>query len=215
MIEFKNVYKQYVKDFFSLYNFSCTIDTHSIFIGDFFDGTSTIMRLLSKIDRTYKGDIFINSVNLDNIKNKNLNMAYLPQTPVLFKNKSVFNNLYFPLKIRSISKIDAKTKIDNLFLDFKANNLHCAIKLENKTKDLSLSEQKIISLIRSVIREPKYVLLENFFEDLEKDYIDIALHLINKLKQHSIIVACEKDFTNINYFNTFNIIELEHGSIKK
>ena len=59
------------------------------------------------------------------------------------------------------------------------------------------------------------MLIENFFEDLNSDYFNLALYLINKLKKSSTVIACEKNLNNIDYFKECNIIELENGSIKK
>ena len=50
----------------------------------------------------------------------------------------------------------------------------------------------------------EYVLLENFFVNLNKEYIPLAEYLINKLKQSSTIIACENENKNFNVFKDFN-----------
>ena len=235
MIKFENVYLKYVNEFYSLFDFSCEINSHTLFIGDFFSGTTAIMRILSKIDKDYKGEIFIDGVNLKNIKDKNLNLAYLTQKPILFKNKSIFKNLYYPLKIRKIDKKSAKNLIYSIFLELKENNfnifsnylnneneefnINLNSQIENilklKTKKLTLSEQKIITLIRAILRQPNYVLLENFFEDLDKTHISLAQFLINKLKVNSTIISCEQDESKFEYFKELEIINLNEDKEKK
>ncbi len=239
MIKFKNVFIQYVNDFYSLYDFCCVIDGHTLFVGDFFDGTNAIMRILSKIDKDYKGEVFVDDVNLKSIKDKDLKIAYLPENPTLFKNKNIFTNLYFPLKIRKINKNSAKNLIFSMFLELKNNNLNfldkylnikneelnnnlnsknrdfVSLQIENilklKVKKLSLSEQKIIALIRATLRQPKYILLENFFEDLDAEHIELAKFSLNKIKESSTIIACEKDKNKLEHFKDFNIIKLSHS----
>lgn len=219
MIKFNRVFLQYIQEFYSLYNFSCEIDSHTLFVGDFFSGSTAIMRVLAKIDEDYTGEIFIDNINLKDIKNKDLNLAYLPEKPILFKRKNLFFNLYFPLKIRKINKNDAKNLINDIILEIKTlfpnflskftfNKIDNILNL--KIKNLNLSEQKIIALIRAVIRNPKYVLLENFYENLDKEHLPIANFLINKLKATSLIVACEKDVVS-NCFDNFNIINLSNN----
>ena len=83
MIKFENVSIQYVKEYFALFNFSTEITSHTLFVGDDFVGSSAIMRLLSKIDKDYSGTINIGSTNIKDIKDKDLNIAYLPQIPYL------------------------------------------------------------------------------------------------------------------------------------
>jgi len=235
MIEFRNVYLQYVKEFYSLFNFNCVIDTHTLFIGDFYTGTTSIMRTLSKLDKDYSGEIFIDNINLKNIKDKDLNIAYLPEIPVLL-NKNIFKNLYFPLKIRKIDKNAAKNLINSIFLELKNNNfkflnnyLNNKNKRENvknntdlinyilklKIKKLNLSEQKIIALMRAMLWQPKYILLENFFKNLDKKYLLLATFLINKAKQTSTIIASETENKNLEVFTNVNTIDLTLDKQKK
>ena len=218
MIKFKNVYLQYINEFYSLFDFNCEIKSNTLFVGDFFSGTSAIMRLLSKIDKNYKGDIFIDDINIKNIKDKEFDLAYLPEQTLLFKNKNILNNLYFPLKLRKINKNNAKNLIYSIFTELKNNNLYIfnfnnydnIDKILNlKIKKLNISEQKIIALIRAVIRKPKYILLENFFENLNKEHFIVANFLINKLKETSIVIACEKE--RMFQFENFEIIDLSYS----
>lgn len=222
MIEFRNVYLQYIKEFYSLFNFSCVINTHTLFIGDFYSGTTAIMRLLSKIDKNYSGEIFIDSINLKDIKDKDLNIAYLLEFPVLFKNKNIFKNLYFPLKIRKINKNSAKNLINSLFNELKNKNFKIFENyLNNKKTDilklkvnkLNLSEQKILTLIRSMLWQPKFILLEDFFKDLDNDYLEVATYLINKIKTNSTVIACEEK--TVQSYNNFTKIDLTINEQKK
>jgi len=231
MIEFKKVFIQYVSEFFSLYDFSCEIDCHTLFVGDFFSGTTAIMRVLAKIDKNYNGKVFVNNENLKNIKDKDLNLSYLPENPVVFKNKNIFQNLYFTLKIIKINKNIAKNLINSIFLELKNNNFNFlnnyfnikevrinnnkdlkSLEFDNilkiKVKNLSLSEQKILTLVRAILRKPKYVLLENFFEGLDKEFVPIANFLFNKLKENSTIIACEHE--TLETYKDFKIVNLSH-----
>lgn len=201
MIEFKNVFIKYTNDFYSLYNFSYEINSHTLFVGDFFNGTTAIMRTLSKTDRNFKGEIFVDNTNIKNIKDKDLDLVYLPENPVLFKNKSIEKNLAFPLKIRKINKEIIKNTINSLLFEYKLDNFN------KKIKQLNLSEQKIISLLRALIRKPKYVLLENFFENFDQAHFDLAVKILSKLKETSTIIACEQT-KDVEFFKDFNIIEL-------
>lgn len=221
MIEFKNVFIKYVDDFYSLYDFSCEIHSHTLFVGDFYDGTTALMRTVSKIDKHYSGEIILDNVDLKNIKDKDLPVAYLPEQPTFFENKNIFKNLYYPLKIRKIKKNIAKNLIYSIFLELKNNNFNIFCKFLNdkkfnndtdlidnilnlKVKKLNLSEKKIIALIRAFLRKPKYILLEN----LNVEHIQCAKFLLNKLKNSSTIIACENS-ENSN-FEDFNIIKLNN-----
>ena len=202
MIKFDSVSIQYVKEYFALYNFSTEITSHTLFIGDDFVGSSAIMRLLSKIDKDYSGNIFIDNTDIKQIKDKDLNIAYVPQIPYLFKLKSVETNLAYPLKIRKFDKNKTKTIVNDAISNYNLKNFN------KKTGKLNLSEQKIIALIRASLWKPKYILLENFFEDLDNNCLGLAIQILNNIKQHSTIIATEKANKNLDIFKDFKIVEL-------
>ena len=159
------------------------------------------MRLLSKIDRPTSGEILFDGINLKNIKDKNLDLAYLPKSPVLI-NSNIEKNLIFPLILR---KIDKKTAKNLVFDAINKFNLNCFPK---KVKDMNISEKKIIALLRANTRRPKYVLLEHFFEDLNEEYISLANEIISELEKTSTIIACEKEVKEI--YKNYQIIELKN-----
>lgn len=209
MIKFCHVYLKYIKDFFTLYDINFEINKNTLFFGNRADGTSSILRLISKIDKKYEGEIFIDNINLRELNDRQLNLAYVSENAYLFKHKSIFENLYYPLKIRKINKKDAKNLINSYIDQFKIEFF------SKKIKQLTYSEQKIVTLLRALIRKPKYILIENFITDLDKEYLDLACKIIHEIEKFSIIIACEKSNSNIECFNDYNHIVLENGSIKK
>jgi len=197
MIKFDAVSIKYVKEYFALYNFSTEIKSHTTFIGDDYVGSSAIMRLLAKIDKTYSGEIFIDENNIKNIKDKELKVAYVPQIPYLFKHKSIEKNLAYPLNLRKFNKNYIKNIINSVFLNYNLKNFN------KKISKMNLNEQKILTLIRASLWQPKYLLLENFFEDLDDKYFELADKILENIKQKSIIIATEKENKNLEIFKDF------------
>jgi len=202
MIKFDKVTIQYIKEYFALYNFSTEIKNHTLFVGDDYVGSSAIMRLLAKIDTHYLGEIFVDEVDIKIIKDKDLNVAYVPQIPYLFKHKSIEKNLAYPLKLRKFDKNYIKSTINSAFLDCNLKNFN------KKITKLSLSDQKILTLIRASLWQPKYLLLENFFENLDEKHYNLAFKILEGIKQKSIIIATEKKNKNLDVFKDFKVIEL-------
>ena len=202
MIKFDSVSIQYVKEYFALYNFSTEIKNHTLFVGDDYVGSSAIMRLLAKIDNTYSGNIFIDEINIKTIKDKDLNVAYIPQIPYLFKHKSIEKNLAYPLNLRKFDKNHIKNTIHIAFLNYNLKNFN------EKISKMNLSEKKILTLIRASLWQPKYLLLENFFEDLNESYFELANKIIEDIKKNSIIIATEKESKNLKIFKDFKTVNL-------
>lgn len=203
MIKFEVVSIKYVKEFFTLYNFDCEINSHTLFVGDDYVGSASILRILAKIDNQYSGNVFIDNCNLKSIKDKDLSVAYVPQTPYLFRFKSIEKNLSFPLEIRKFDKNSIKNSVKSAIFNYN-------LKIFNKkVKKLNLSEQKILALVRASLWQPKYLLLENFFEDLDNSYYDLAIKILNDIKQFSTIIATEKENKNLEFFKDFKVVLLD------
>lgn len=206
MIEFNAVTIKYVPDITTLLNFSAKIDCNTLIIGDEFLGTSSILRLIAKIDKNYTGEILIDNANLKEIKDKDLSFAYLPKEPYLFKS-TIEKNLSYVLKIRKVDKATIKEKVS--FVINYLNSLTKKHNIENfpkKIKKMNISEKKIITLLRALVRAPKYVLLDDFFSNLDEKYFPLANEIIEKLKQTSTIITTSNKVEQI--YKDFNILDL-------
>lgn len=206
MIEFNAVTIKYVPDITTLLNFSAKIDCNTLIIGDKFLGTSSILRLIAKIDKSYTGEILIDNINLKEIKDKDLSVAFIPKEPYLFKS-TIEKNLSYVLKIRKVDKATIKEKVS--FVINYLNSLTKKHNIENfpkKIKKMNLSEKKIVTLLRASVRAPKYILIEDFFSDLDEKYFPLVNELIEKLKQTSTIIATSNRAELI--YKNFKIVNL-------
>ncbi len=250
MIKFDVVSIKYIKDYYSLYNINFEIESNIVLLGDETSGNNFVLRLISKIDKNYEGEIFLDGKNLKDIKDKDLNLAYVPKEIYLFKNKNIFYNLYYPLKMRKIGKQIAIEKIlatlkkfdvkNFIFHDLKdkqkdklkdLDDLHFYKKV--KVKNLSLSAQKTIMLLRAVTRKPKYILCENLFTHLSNTAANSVVNVNSNLDNQKNLDFKKSSFALFkNIFNNtnsifvlseninpnlkdFKIINFDAGSIKK
>ena len=220
MIKFNSVYSQQIKNFYSVYNANYIIDKNTLFIGDIIDGSYSIMRMLAKIEKEYKGEILVDEKNLKTMKDKDLPIAYVAHDFELFENKTIFENLFFPLKIRKINKNYAKNLIfDEIFKHYSIFNKNFKLNSENKNEEinkilntkikfLNKSQKKLVTLLRATLRQPKYLLIEDFFSNLDNVYFETAFEIINNAATYSTIIACENEDNKIECFNSFEKIYL-------
>lgn len=179
MIEFKNVSYNYFTKFYSLYKFSYCFDAGNYaLIGDYIDGNLNVIRLLSKLDKLYKGDIFINGKTIKKISfKKDINIAYLSKNPVFFEHKTVLQNLIYPLKSRGLKKDEYLSKCRQALTNFgwkEKENLKVAC--------LSQPEKLILSLIRASVRDLDILLCEDIFDTVNFD-------LLQKISATTTILA--------------------------
>lgn len=169
MIEFKKVSYTYFNKFYPLLDFSYKFDVGNYcLVGDDVSGPLTLIRLLAKLDTFYKGEILINGTSLKKVNYKNnYNVAYISATPVFFNNKSVLDNVAYPLKARGVKKQE-RTNIALVTL----SNWGWKDKADIKVKTLSKTEQITLALIRASVRKLDLLLCENIFDVVDPKLLD-------------------------------------------
>ena len=168
MIEFKKVSYTYFSKFYTLFNFSYKFDAGNYaLVGDNVSGPLTLIRLLAKLDTYYKGDVLINGKSLKKTNyKKEFNVAYISATPRFFNNKTVLENVAYPLQSRGIKKQErlniALVTLANWGWKNKANI---------KVKDLPKSDLITLALIRASVRKLDLLLCENIFDTHKIDVL--------------------------------------------
>lgn len=66
---------------------------------------------------------------------------------------------------------------------------------------MNISEKKITTLLRASLRTPKYILIDDFFINLNEKYQPLVAELIKQLEKTSTIIATTSIITNLPYKN--------------
>jgi len=85
MIEVKNLYLNYIKEYSALCNINLTVeDKQSIaLVGNNESGKTSLIRCICGLENFNKGEIYLNKINLKNIDfKKDVNLIYLSNNPV-------------------------------------------------------------------------------------------------------------------------------------
>lgn len=204
MIKIHNLTLSYIKEYNTLMNINCELNGNTFFQGGIDDGTHSLFRVLAKLEKKYSGSVIIDDINLKDIRDKDMNLAYISQEPYLF-NRDIFFNLYYPLKIRKVVKSEAKKLVNETINKYIKN-------FPERINKLNHSEKKIITLLRAMIRKPKYILIEDFFADLDSRYSALVNEIITEISQSSIIIACGKNIDDC--YQTFKKYSLSFGSLQ-
>ena len=174
----------------ALTNLNFSIENNSIVsvLGPSGCGKTTLIRLIAGLEQIQKGQIFIEE---SLVANKSLNVppenrpiSYVFQDFALFPHMTVLENISFAAG----SKSNKKQLIDQVIHLAKVKNF-----LEKYPHSLSGGEQQRVALARSIAVQPKLLLLDEPFSDLDinlkREIIDDTLHLINSLESSAIVVT--------------------------
>ena len=137
-------------------------------------GKSTLIKILSGFESSFFGWIFLDGKSIKEYGDDDLNTSLLLQNPVFFENKSIKKNLEFLFEVQGESYDESVIK--QMFDEWKFD-----VDLAQKVKKLSLFEKRKLAIIRSVLKKPKLIFLEDQFSDLEEDAFCEMKGLYNKL----------------------------------
>ena len=177
MIEVKNLYLKYIREYYALYNINLTIDEEEsvAFIGEEHSGRTTLLRVIAGLEKFDKGEVFINGRDLQTINFKtDIELGYVPEVPVFFENKSVYKNLEYVLKERKYPKHEIENKINNALINFNIEKYK-----DIKVKDLDTYEKYLISFVRLTLRDLKILLVDNIFSKLDESETEAFVKLID------------------------------------
>lgn len=215
MIEVKNLYLNYIKEYSALFNINLSVlDKEKVaLIGDDESGKTSLIRCICGLEHYNKGEIYLNKINLKKINfKKDVNMLYLSSTPVFFAGKSVYYNLAYSLKLRNYSENIINQKInralDNLGLE--------GIK-EKKIKNLTQEEKQIVNIARSILREADIYLIDDIFKFDKQTNEKIAHVLKESFNENASIIYClnNKNANLATILNVNRVVSISHGSLDK
>lgn len=152
-------------------------------------GKSTLTKVLSgEIAPTY-GQILIDNKDLsENINYFLEHMGYVPQDDLLYPNLSVYENLWYRIRLRMphIQPVMLKQKVNNILNQVNLSHHRDTIVGDQKTKNLSGGERKRLNIALELLFEPTIIICDEptsglSFNDAEK-IIDILSYLCQQGK---------------------------------
>lgn len=224
-IKIQNLSFGYIKKPFSLVNVNALIkegETVAVMGGDGM-GKSSLLKLLCGLEKQYVGFIKIDNQDIKEIKEEKRRISYLPSEPVFLESKTVKDNLLYLFEVEKIQPFKDE-KILEIFKEFSLE-----ISLYEKVKKLSLFEKRMLAIIRSYIKNPLLVLIDEQTEGLDEESIikiknAITLLINDKNSIKTSIIACNNanmlEVANKCFYISYgalcsynNISEVEKASI--
>lgn len=215
-IKFDNVSFKYNKDSEenALSNISFELESGKVLgiIGPTGSGKSTLVSLISRSIVPSEGKIYIDDKDINEIQTKDLNekVAEVLQQNILFSG-TIKSNLLFGKEDATEQEIQNAIEIacaKDFIYKFEDNLNH---KVEQRGKNLSGGQKQRLSIARSIIRNPKILILDDSTSALDA-ITDVKLreNIKNKMKGTTTIIVAQK----VNSIkNADKILVLDNGKI--
>ena len=118
-------------------------------------GKSTLLRVIAGLENFQEGEVYLDGQEISKVPSKDRNVGMVFQSYALFPNMTVFENIAFGLSIKKIPKQEIKEKVMAAL-----NLVNLEEKADSYPDQLSGGQQQRISLARSLVTEPKVLLLD-------------------------------------------------------
>lgn len=192
MLQIKNLYLKYTREYFALYDINISIQPGEsvALVGQDESGKTSLLRILAKFEKPSKGEVYIKDIPLKKLNYKtDISAGYVPATPVFKNKKTVYENFKYILKERGLSESEIESKINNVLIDYSIEKIK-----DQKISELTLEEKYVLSFIRLSFRELELLMIDNIFDNISQTTLDVIINLIKQLKTKNttLLIATTK-----------------------
>jgi len=125
-------------------------------------GKTTTLNLVAGLIPITSGDIIIGDRIVNDLDPKDRDIAMVFQNYALYPQKTVFQNLAFPLQMRKLPKAEIEQKVREA-----ARVLDITHLLERRPRELSGGQQQRVALGRALVRDPAVFLMDEPLSNLD------------------------------------------------
>jgi multiple sugar transport system ATP-binding protein len=149
-----------------------------VLVGPSGSGKSTIIRIIAGLEGDFEGDLKFAGEIVNDLAAKDRNLSMVFQNYALYPHKTVFENIAFPLVIKSEPKTVIKEKVHKV-----AGKLDLMKYLERKPGQLSGGQKQRVAVARALIKEPQLFLMDEPLSNLDAKLRTSTRQEIRKLYQ--------------------------------
>jgi len=127
-------------------------------------GKTTVLMMLAGFETPTSGEIYLDGNPISSIRPNKRGIGMVFQNYALFPHMTVKENLAFPLEVRKLPKNEVEEKVSNALLMVELQDFGSRMPLQ-----LSGGQQQRVALARSLVFEPRLVLMDEPLGALDKN----------------------------------------------
>lgn len=213
-IEFKNVWFAYEQDNWILKNVSFTINPKQTcaFVGATGAGKTTILQLIVRNYEIQKGDIYIDDINIKNIKIDSLRktIGQMLQDVFLFTG-SVRTNITLHDESYSDEEIMEVCKYVNADSFINKTEKGLDEEIIERGENFSQGQRQLLSFARTVLAKPKILILDEATANIDTETEVLIQESLEKIKNIGTMLVVAHRLSTIQKAD--QIIVLQNGEI--
>ena len=215
MIRFNNVSKRYANGHDALKHVNMNLDKGEMafLTGHSGAGKSTLLKLVSLVERSTRGEVFVNDVNLNKVSNRRIpfvrrNIGMIFQDHRLLFDRTVYDNVALPLIIaghphREIGR-RVRAALDKVGL-LKKEKLEPIM--------LSGGEQQRVGIARAVVNKPPIMLADEPTGNLDPELSAEIMGLFQQFNQVGVSLLVASHDLGLIARMRYRTITLKDGSL--
>jgi len=125
-------------------------------------GKTTTLRMIAGLEAPTSGEVFVDGVLVNDIPPQKRQIGLVFQDYAIFPHLSVFENIAYGLRVRKTPEAQLRTKVRDTARLIGVENL-----LEVPGKKLGLSEMQRVAIGRSIVLDPKLLLLDEPLSNID------------------------------------------------
>ncbi|WP_300896954.1 LPS export ABC transporter ATP-binding protein [uncultured Helicobacter sp.] len=147
-------------------------------------GKTTTFYMICGLLHPSAGKVLLNHTDITNLplhQRSNLGIGYLPQESSIFKDLSVEENLILAAEISIKGVKNRQIKIENMLAEFNIEPIRT-----RKGISLSGGERRRVEIARALVKDPKFILLDEPFAGVDPRAVSDIQNIILKLTELGI-----------------------------
>ncbi|GBC69589.1 Maltose/maltodextrin import ATP-binding protein MalK [archaeon HR01] len=125
-------------------------------------GKSLVLRLVAGLEKPDEGEIYLGDERITDLPPHRRGVSMVFQSLALYPNKTVFDNIAFPLRIRKVSESTVRKRVNEV-----AQFLRIEHVLHKYPRFLSGGEQQRVAVARAMILNPRVFLFDQPLANLD------------------------------------------------
>ena len=136
--------------------------TFSVLLGPSGCGKTTTLNMIAGLEETTAGTILFDGSEVQDLPPHKRDIAMVFQSYALYPNRSVRENIAFPLRMQRVNRREIETRVVSV-----AGKLGIADLLERRPRQLSGGQQQRVALARAIVRRPRAFMLDEPLSNLD------------------------------------------------